>query len=554
MRSHRGVWWATAFLAVCAADDSPPRAAKSIFEDRSAHSGVDMVLRNGATGDKHQIETMAGGVATFDYDGDGRPDLYFANGAAQPVLDKTDASYHNKLYRNLGNWRFEDVTTRAGVAGTGFHFGVATADYDNDGRVDLFVAGMPQSILYRNRGDGTFEDVTGKAGVSNRQQWPVSAGWFDYDKDGRLDLFVVNYVAWNPATEPFCGDSVDRKYRTYCHPKHYQGLPNTLFHNNGDGTFTDVSAASGIAKHTGKGMGVAFGDYDSDGDPDVVVTNDAVPNFLFRNDGDAFVEVGLAAGLGFNDDGRALSSMGVDLRDADNDGKDDVFVTALANETFPLYRNLGKGQFMDVTYPAGIGKSTLQLSGWGNAIVDVDNDGWKDLFAATGDVQNNVEVFSSLASKQRSIVLFNERGSFRAVPTGSEGLHRGSALADLDGDGAVDLVQTNLGEKPALLRNAFPARNWIAFRLVGTASNRDGIGTRIHISASGREQWNHMTSAVGYASASHGPVHFGVGGQAVISYAVFRWPSGAVQRVSGSDLRVNTVMTITEPAVRPLPQ
>jgi hypothetical protein len=527
-----------------------PRGLVPLFQDRSAGSGVQMTLRNGASGNKHQIETMAGGVAIFDCDGDGRLDVYFSNGASQPSLNKNDPSFHNRLYRNLGNWRFEDVTDKAGVRGSGFNFGVAAADYDNDGRVDLFVTGMPRSILYRNRGDGTFEDMTERAGVSNRQQWPVSAGWFDYDKDGRLDLFVVNYVAWNPATEPFCGDTIDRKFRTYCHPRLYSGLPNTLFHNNGDGTFSDVSAAAGLAKATGKGMAVAFSDYDGDGDPDVFVANDAVPNFLFRNDGGKFVEVGLAAGVGFNDDGRALSSMGLDLRDVDNDGKDDAFVTALANETFPLFRNMGRGQFMDVTYPMGIGKSTLRLSGWGNAIVDFNNDGWKDLFAAAGDVQDNSEVFSSLPSKQRSIVLLNEKGTFRAATAGVEGLHRGAAFGDLDGDGAVDVALSRIGDKPVLLRNAMPPRSWIDFRLVGSGSNRDGLGARIRVSAGGIVQWNQMTSAVGYASASLTPVHFGLGSLSRIDFAEIVWPSGAVQRLQGAELQLNSVNVVKEPAPR----
>ncbi|MDZ4800987.1 MAG: VCBS repeat-containing protein, partial [Bryobacteraceae bacterium] len=251
------------------------------FEDVTRSSGIAFVLRNGATGDKHQIETMAGGVAMFDYDGDGKPDLYFANGAAQPGLKKTGPEWHNRLYRNRGDFKFEDVTAKAGVEGSGFHFGVAAADFDGDGRVDLFVTGMPRSHLYRNKGDGSFEDVTERAGVMNRQQWPVAAGWFDFDGDGDLDLFVVNYVRWDPAAEPWCGDAAKR-LRTYCHPKDYAPLPNTLFRNNGDGTFTDVSKESGILAHPGKGMAVAFADYDSDGDLDVFVGNDTTPGFLFR--------------------------------------------------------------------------------------------------------------------------------------------------------------------------------------------------------------------------------------------------------------------------------
>jgi hypothetical protein len=511
-----------------------------------------MVLRNSATPERRLIETMAGGVAVFDYDNDGRPDLYFSNGAAQPNFDKSDASFHNRLYRNTGQWRFEDVTAKARVAGSGFHFGVAAADYDNDGHVDLFVAGIPRSMLYRNRGDGTFDDVTQRAGVTNRQPWPVSAGWFDYDNDGRLDLFVVNYVMWDPATEPFCGDSVARKYRTYCHPKHYRGLPNVLFRNNGDGTFSDVSESAGIAKHIGKGMGVAFFDYGEDGDLDIVVTNDTVPNFLFRNDGGKFTEVGLTAGIGFNDDGRALSSMGVDIRDVNNNGRDDVFVSALANETFPLYKSMGAGQFMDATYAMGIGKSTLPFSGWSNAVFDIDNDGWKDLFAANGDVNDNTELFSSVPSKQRAIALFNNGGtSFQAAPVGVPALHRGAAFTDLDSDGGVDVVLTRLNESPVLLRNVMKKGNWIAFQLKGGISNRDGIGARVRIKAGNgaqwNQQWNHMTSAVGYVSSSHAPVHFGLGTVNKLEEVEIRWPSGAVQRLNAADVKVNAVNRINEP-------
>ncbi|HYO80260.1 MAG TPA: VCBS repeat-containing protein, partial [Bryobacteraceae bacterium] len=402
------------------------------FEIRSRGSGVDMVLRHGPTPEKHQIETMAGGVALLDFDGDGTLDLFFANGAQQPALNKPDASWHDRLYRNLGNWQFEDVTAKAGVAGTGYSFGAAAADYDGDGDTDLFVAGMPQSALYRNRGDGSFENVTAGARVGNRQQWPIGAAWLDYDRDGHLDLFVVNYVKWNPAAEPFCGDSVARTYRTWCHPKHYEPLPNTLFRNRGDGTFEDVTERTGLLSHRGKGMGVAVADYDGDGDTDLFVANDAVPNFLFRNDAGKFTEVGMQAGVGCNDDGRALSSMGADFRDADNDGRPDLFVTALANETHPLYRGLEQGLFADITYPSGLGKATLSLSGWSNAIADFDNDGRKDLFAANGDVQDNTELFSSRASKQRNMLLMN-RGSaaFEPVFFGEAALHRGAAFGDV---------------------------------------------------------------------------------------------------------------------------
>ena len=335
------------------------------FIDVSARSGITATLQNFPTPQKHQIETMAGGVAAFDYDNDGYPDIYLTNGAEQPSLKKTDPRYFNRLYRNRGDWTFENVTEKAGVQGSGYATGVAAADYDNDGYEDLFVTGVNGNTLFRNRGDGKFEDVTRKSGLGGGK-WSVSAVWFDYDNDGRLDLFVVDYVEWDPAREPFCGDT-RQNIRTYCDPRFYQPLTNHLYHNNGDGTFTDVSAAAGIAAHPGKGMGVAIGDYDHDGWLDIFVANDTTPNFLFHNDRHGhFEEVAMRAGVALNDDGKAISSMGVDFRDLDNDGQDDIVVTALANETFPYFRNLGKGLFVDMTYPSHLGVITLPVTGWGH--------------------------------------------------------------------------------------------------------------------------------------------------------------------------------------------
>jgi hypothetical protein len=501
-------------------------------EDATAASGIRFVLRNSATPEKHQVETMPGGVAVLDYDNDGLPDIYFTNGAARGTLEKSEPSFWNRLYRNRGKGVFEDVTEKAGVAGAGYSMGVAAGDYDNDGHADLFVAGVNRNILYRNRGDGTFEDVTAKAGlaVKGAKPWSIAAGWFDYDNDGDLDLFVVNYVKWNPATEPFCGDA-QRRFRTYCHPKFYEGLPNTLYRNNGDRTFTDVSAGTGVGAHIGKGMGIAFADYDGDGDLDVFVANDTTADFLFRNDGGGkFTEVGLRAGVAFNDDGRALSSMGVDFRDVDNDGLPDLFVTALANETFPLYRNTGKGLFADITYPSLVGRATLAYSGWGAGIYDFNNDGWKDLFAANGDVNDNTELFSSRASRQRNIVLVS-RGdrTFTPVVAGEAALHRGAAFADFDGDGRVDVVLTRLNEPAVLLRNTSPAGHWIGVRLEGRKSNGDGIGARVRIATEAGEQWNHATTSVGYASSSERGVHFGIGKTARVKLIEVTWPGGAVQ-------------------------
>jgi hypothetical protein len=521
-------------------------AGPALFEDRTPRSGITFVLKNSATPEKHQIETMVGGVAALDYDNDGYPDLFFTNGAQQPSLAKVDASYYNRLYRNRGDWTFEDVTVKAGLRGEGYSMAAATADFDNDGFTDLFVAGVNRSTLYRNRGDGTFEDVTVRAGVGNPGRWAVSAGWFDYDNDGRLDLFVVNYVKWDPAKEPFCGEP--RVYRSYCHPKFYEGLPNTLYHNNGDGTFTDVSDRSGIGRHTGKGMGIAFADYDGDGRVDVFVANDTVPNFLFHNEGNGtFREVGFPAGVAMNDDGRALSSMGADFRDIDNDGRPDLFITALANETFPFYRNLGKGLFGDATYQTRIGAATLALSGWGAGAFDFDNDGRKDIFAACGDVQDNTETYSSRKSRQANLVLLQQAdGVFAPQQLGPPRMHRGAAFADLDGDGKVDAVITVIGSTPILLRNvAGEGNHWLGLRLIGTRSNRDAIGARVHIVTPSGEQWNHVTTSEGYASSSEKAVHFGLGPDDRAKLVEITWPSGAVQRIE--NVRADRYVMIREP-------
>ena len=509
---------AATLLAWFAAVQSVP------FEDRSARSGLNFVLENAATAEKHQIETMVGGVAVIDFDNDGLPDLFFTNGAAQPGLEKSSGKFCNRLYRNLGGFRFEDVTERAGLCGVGYSMGVAAADFDNDGFTDLYVTGVKRNVLYRNRGDGTFQAV-----VTHDTQWSVAAGWFDYDNDGHLDLFVVNYVHWDPAKEPFCGTS-------YCHPRLYEGLANTLYRNNGDGTFTDVSVKSGIGKHIGKGMGVAFADYDGDGRMDVFVANDTTPNFLFHNEGDGtFTEVGFPAGVAMNDDGRALSSMGVDFREM-NGGQPSLFITALANETFPLYRNLGKGQFEDATYSSGIGASTMPLSGWGAGIYDFDNDGHTDLFASCGDVQDNTEKYSSRQSRQTNLLMLADAfGKFRGVPVpGAAARHRGVAFADFDRDGRVDAVVTRIGEKPVLLRNLLGAGNhWLTVKLRGTKSNRDGIGARVRVVTKDGEQWNHVTTSVGYASSSEVGVHFGLGAVGKVERVEVLWPSGVKQVVEG---------------------
>lgn len=492
-------------------------------------------LNHYETAEKHQIETMPGGVAVLDFDGDGWDDLFFPNGAPESLVKRKPGDC-NRLYRNVRG-QFEDVTAKSGLCGTGYDIGAAAGDFDNDGRPDLFVAGVRGSALYRNQGGGVFAQVA----IPTIEDWAIGGGWFDYDKDGDLDLFVVRYVHWDPKTEPYCGDAT-QGLRTYCHPQFYKGLANVLLRNDG-GKFTDVSAASRIGGHVGKGMAVAFGDVDHDGWMDAFVTNDTTPNFLFRNRGDGtFEEIGDAAGVAFNDDGRALSSMGAEFRDIDNDGWEDLFVTALHNETFPWYRNTGKLVFEDRTYPSRIGKATMAFSGWGCGAFDFDNDGWKDVFVANGDVQTNTEKFSSRASKQTNLLLRNAGdGTFTPVPMGTAAWHRGAGFGDFNHDGAMDVAVARLGEAPVMHWGTPGAGRWLRLRLEGTQSNRDGAGARIRIG----KQVNRVTTAVGYASASSREVHFGLGDLAVVPRIEIEWPSGKRQTLT--QVKTNQTVSVREP-------
>ncbi|MFN7937144.1 MAG: CRTAC1 family protein [Bryobacteraceae bacterium] len=516
------------------------------FSDEAERARLRFILQNHPTASKHQVEAMPGGVAAFDFDNDGWEDLYFVNGASSPGLVKQGPADWNRLYRNSHDGTFVDVTEAAGVKGEGYGMGVAAGDFDTDGWTDLFVAGVRGNTLYRNNGNGTFRDITDQAGfkASGAPPWSIAAGWFDYNNDGLLDLFVVNYCKWDPAKEPFCGDSKPG-HRTYCHPRHYEGLPNQLYRNNGDGTFRDVSQESGIARHIGKGMGLAFADYDEDGRLDIFVANDTVRNFLFHNDGNGkFTESGLRAGIAFNGDGRALSSMGVDFRDVDNDGKPDLFITALTNETFPLYRYSGQGTFTDATYASQLALLSLPFGGWGAGIYDFNNDGWKDLFAATSDVIDNIELISSRRFKQTSQIFVNAGGArFTASAVGTARAHRGSAIADFDQDGRLDIVVTSLGEGVEFLRNTTePRQHWLRLLLEGTRSNRDAIGAVVRIGS----QMNHVTTSVGYASSSSRMVHFGLGAMTKAATVEIRWPSGIRQTLH--DVGADQVLRVKEPS------
>jgi Flp pilus assembly protein TadD len=526
------------------------------FRNIAARAKLDFTLRNGATPRKYQVETMTGGVAVIDYDGDGWQDIYFANGAELPAMKKSSPQFWNRLYRNNRDGTFRDVTETAGVAGANsgsYSMGVAAADYDNDGDHDLFVAGVNRNLLFRNDGKGRFDDVTDKAGLTNRTLWSVAAAWLDYDNDGDLDLFVANYCKWHPDLDPYCG-AMKEGWRTYCFPDKYEGLPNQLFRNNGDGTFTDVSGQSGIAKHVGKGMGVAIADYDDDGFVDVFVANDTLPNFLFRNNGrGGFEEVALAAGVAVNDSGKPVSSMGVDFRDTDNDGLPDLIVSALEGETYPLFRNLGKGFFSDATWQSGLGAETVKRSGWSLGLFDFNNDGWKDLFTVNAHVNDNIELYNNQTYRQPNSVFANlGNGAFQDVSRNAgedfqiKRAHRGCAFADFDNDGRVDVVTTSLNEPAELFRNeSSNDHHWLAIRLIGMKSNRDGIGARIKLTtADGRVQFNHVTSSVGYASSSDLRAYFGLGKDARVKELEIRWPDGAVRRLK--EVAVDRLLTVTE--------
>ena len=531
--------------------------ALPVFLDITSTSKV--TFRNAAshTSQKYLPESMVGGVAMFDYDQDGYLDLYFVNGAAiedpmpkGKLPDKSDPHYWNRLYRNKGDLTFVDVTEQAGVKGDFFGQGVASADYDNDGFPDLFLANFGGNILYRNRGNGTFEDVTRSAGVAGGG-WSAGAGFIDYNRDGHLDLIVSRYAAWTFEDNPWCGE---RKpgFRSYCHPKHFAPISHLVYHNKGDGSFEDVTDSSGFRASPGKGLGIAFHDFDRDGWTDVLIANDSFPQQLFRNkEGSGFEEIGLLAGVAYDEHGKTFGGMGVDFADYDDDGHADVFINALAHQKYALFRNLGD-LFEYVSGPSGVSGISALHSGWGTKFFDYDNDGRKDIFVAQGHVIDNIELTQPDISYEEPLVLMRNTGEGfvdvsekSGTPFRERHAARGAAVGDLDNDGFLDIA-VNCNDQPAvLLRNKGNGNNWLILSTLGTRSNRDGIGAQIRLVLdSGREQYAIVSTAGSYLSASDKRVHFGLGRADRVKLVEVKWPSGEVQRIE--DIRANQVLTIEE--------
>jgi hypothetical protein len=509
-----------------------PTKSEPIFKVKPL-KGIDFVLRNSPTPRKHLIETMPGGVALLDYNNDGLLDIFLVNGGQLQEkprgfvsFNRHNPAYWNRLYRQNKDGSFTDVTEQAGLGDAGdtnYGMGVAVGDYDNDGFSDIYVTNFGKNILYHNNGDGTFTDVTAKAGVA-AGGWSASAGFFDYDNDGRLDLFVTRYLDWTVEKSKACGS----ERPTYCPPGEFPAITNILYHNRGDGTFEDVSLSSGIAAKKGHGLGVAFADYDGDGFTDIFVANDVTNQFLFHNNGNGtFTECGLEAGAALSENGKMLSGMGVVFQDYDNDGLPDLLITQLPHEPYVVFHNDGRGLFSPQELAAGFGVLSGNSSGWGVGLEDFDNDGWKDAFIVQGHVFDNVEMYDgSLRYREPPLLALNHKGHFVKADAGSDVplAGRGAAFGDLNNDGWIDVITTALGDRPQVYLNRGGELHWLTITLRGRQSNRDGFGARVQVNGQTRV----ATASGSYLSSNDKRLHFGLGSAATAEIEI-KWPSGIRQ-------------------------
>ena len=524
-----------------------------VLRDVTKETGITFTHTDGSGGELYVIEPMTGGLALFDYDGDGDEDIYFLNGAALKGT-KYKTAPKNELYRNDGNFKFTDVTDHSGSGDTGFGLGVAVADYDNDGDLDIYVNNYGANVLYRNNGDGTFADVTAQAGVANGHKVGAGACFLDMDKDGDLDLYVANYVEFSYDTH---ATTTENGYRIYLGPPYFGPTRDNLYRNNGDGTFTDVSDESGISGHLGTGMGVVCGDYDNDGDTDIFVANDiSAGNFLFKNDGTGkFEEIGLIAGVAYDAQGDEQGSMGVDCADYDNDGWLDFYVTSYSKQMAVFYRNINGRMFEDVSMVTGAGAGTYATVTWGIGSVDFDNDGDRDIFVACGHLQDTIEFYDSTETNfQENVLLTNTgKGKFTNVSKDSgDGMKvklssRGAAFDDLDNDGDVDVVILNSRREPTVLRNdSRNSNHWLEVVLRGVKTNRDGVGARVKVVAGDLVQVDEVHSGRSYQGHYGMRLHFGLGKRDHIDRVEVRWIGG------GSDvfenIAVDKLITLTEGA------